>query len=173
MLPNLSPQLSARLDTANRTIYILWLALTASICVYGGVVFMIASTADGQATPLPLPPFLFPMLAFMQAIAGMVMYRHMTGPDRVRAVLNEPPATDPQLSEAEQRLSRVPGLIFTASIIRWALFESVAVLGLVLGITERSFQAFVPYGVTALALMAMTPPKLRQVTESALPLMPP
>jgi hypothetical protein len=41
----------------------------------------------------------------------------------------------------------------------------------VLAIMNHSFEDFVPYGVAAVALMAGTPPKVRQVTLSALPLL--
>jgi len=177
MLPNISPQLSTRLDAASRTMHILWFALMASVATYGSAVFVIASQGEDAPARLPLPSFVFPMVAVMLAITGSVLYRQQTSPDRIRTLLQEKRAADSQeqqlgLSERELRLNRVPGLVFTGAIIRWALFESIAVLGLVLGISHLSFEDFVPYGIAALALQAMTPPKVRQVTLSAVPLLP-
>jgi hypothetical protein len=172
MLPNISPQLSARLDASSRTMHILWAALMMSVATYGFAVFMIAGQADAQITPLPLPPFVIPIVAVSVAITGIMLYRQLTSPDRIRAAMQAKGSEqDATLSESELRLSRVPPLVFTASIIRWALFESVAVFGLVLAIMSHSFEDFVPYGVAAVALMASTPPKVRQVTLSALPLL--
>lgn len=173
MLPNISPQLSARLDTQSRTIHILWGALLASVAVYGLVVFLVAQEATAVPEQLPLPRVAFPIVAIMNVATGMLLYRQFTSPDRIRAVVQEQRAgEDAALSDAERRLNRVPQLVFTSSIIRWALFESVAILGLVQAMTSHALEDFVPYGVVAIVLMAMTPPKLKQVTLSAAPLLP-
>lgn len=156
MTPNISPELSARLDATSRTAHILWIALMMSVAVYGGVSFIITSQGDGAAEPLALPPLVFPLLAVAAATAGVVLYRHLTSPDRLRALVHE-----------QRSIEQVPGLVLTASIIRWALFESVAIYGLVLAITNHSFEAFLPYGITAIGLQAMSPPRLKQITRTA------
>lgn len=173
MHPNISPQLAARLDAVSRSMHIVWFALMMSVVTYAFAVFMITrQPAEGDTAPV-LPPFVFPIAAVALAVTGVMLYRQMTSPDRLRAALQEKSSErDPTFTEAELRLIRVPPLVFTASIIRWALFESVAILGLVLAILNRSFEDFVPYGATAIALMAMAPPKGRQVTLSAIPLLP-
>jgi hypothetical protein len=179
MTPNISPQFSAQLDRNSRVAHILWFALMASVAIYGGVVFLLASQAGEAATTLPLPPLVFAALAAANAATGIVMYRQFTSPDRIRARLQQPPAQHSgenqaqlqALSAEERRLASVPALVLTASIIRWALFESVAIFGLVQAITSRSFEVFLPYGLAAIALQAMTPPRLKQVTLEAVPLL--
>ena len=64
-----------------------------------------------------------------------------------------------------------PGAHFM-NVLRWALFESVAIFGLVLGILHHSFVHFVPFGMVALALMAMTPPRIKQEIDAAIALLP-
>jgi len=191
MTPNISSQLSAQLDASNRVAHILWFALMMSVVIYGGVTFIIAGQGGEGTGELALPPLVFAALAVSSALTGVMMYRQLTSPDRIRAVLSEPRTVEQEyarmqptqqspemrarlqaLSAAELRLNRVPGLVFTASIVRWALFESVAIFGLVLAINSRSFEAFLPYGITAIALQAMSPPRLKQITLSAIALMP-
>jgi F0F1-type ATP synthase assembly protein I len=52
-----------------------------------------------------------------------------------------------------------------------SLLTAVTV-GLVLGILQGSFEAFLPYGLAALALMAMTPPRIKARVIEAIPLLP-
>jgi hypothetical protein len=161
MTPHINPQLSARLDASSRTAHILWFALMMSVAIYGGVSFIIASQGNEAAAPLALPPFVFPVLAVMSAVAAVVLYRQFTSPDRIRALVSQ-----------SRSVEQVPQLVLTASILRWALFESVAIYGLVLAIMSRSFEAFLPYGIVAIGLQAMSPPRLKQITLSALAFLP-
>lgn len=177
MTPSISSQFSAQLGASSRVAFILWSALMMSVVVYGGAAFMITSQGDAEAAGFPMPPFVLPLVAVIAATTGAVLYRHFTSPDRIRALLQAAqPPSDTQEQQAlparERQLSRVPALVLTATILRWALFESVAIFGLVLAISDLSFEAFVPYGVAAIALMAMTPPRLKQLTLSAIPLLP-
>jgi hypothetical protein len=161
MTPNISPQLSAQLDASSRTAHILWFALMMSVCIYGGVSFIIASQGDEATSELGLPSFVFPLLSVAAVAAGVVLYRQLTSPDRLRALVNQ-----------QRSVEQVPGHVLTASILRWALFESVAIYGLVLAIMSHSFEAFLPYGIVAIAFQAMSPPRLKQITLSALALLP-
>lgn len=178
MTPRISAQLAERVASAERTMRILWVALMGSVSVYGLVLYQLS--LSGMATqPMALPPLVPPALALMLAATGFILFRTLSAPDRIRALLKDarPPQGEPAthaegLSEAERRLSRVPPTYFTLYILRWAIFESIAVLGLVLGILSGSFEVFVPYGLAAIALMAMSPPRIKQRLIDAIPLLP-
>jgi hypothetical protein len=176
-MPTFSDQFAASVHAAERTIRILWAALMASVCMYGGVLFLVASNGEAPEPPAAALTYVFPVVALMSASTGAMLFRAMSSPDRVRALLQadrapQDTAKAQGLPDAERRLSRIPPLYFTLYILRWALFESVAIFGLVLGILHHSFLHFVPFGLAALVLMAMTPPRITQQIDEAIALLP-
>lgn len=175
MTPRISGQLSERLDNAERTMRILWIALMGSVSVYGFVIYQLSRNGDRVASETILPPFVPPIVALSLAAVGTALFRTLSSPERMRTLLQNAGAYEAELQawpEAERRLARVPPALFTLYILRWAIFESIAILGLVLGILQGSFETFVPYGLAAIALMAMTPPRIKSQVIEAIPLLP-
>jgi hypothetical protein len=137
--------------------------LMASVVMYAAILVMITQ----QPATTPLPTF-DPMIAMLIAaiygaitLVGVipVMQRAFL-PPRDRIASERVDLDDPQVAALLQpKLMRLrTGLIFT-----WALCESVAVGGLVIGLLFRSLTYFLPFGAVALLAMLYHAP-----TESLL-----
>lgn len=179
MIASISAQLTQQVKSAERTMRILWSALMMSVLMYGFVMFQLSRNREATPPESAIPPWAPPIIALALAAMGTALFRAMSSPDRVRALLQLPhtPAHDrvgqlASLPESERRLGRLLPMLFTLHIMRWAIFESIAIVGLVLGILTGSLEVFVPYGLAALSLIAMTPPRIKQQVVAALPLLP-
>ena len=72
-----------------------------------------------------------------------------------------------QLPESEQYIYVLSNGTFISSIIQWALFESVAIMGFVATTMTGNFNTFLPFGAVALVLMFLTAPVSGMVEKKA------
>ena len=114
-------------------------ALIASVVVYGGVVMLVTRppapgtmVADAPVARTDLPASFTAVLAVLALVtlAVIVVVRRKIRPGRYAA----------------------------PAIASWALAESIAVLGLLLGLLRRDMAYFLPFGgVSLLVMLALTP----------------
>lgn len=131
-------------------------ALIASILLFG-VMLMFVIRPPGEAVvgaDIPVradPPAYFAAIMIAMAAASMLaiyMVRRRMSRDRAAAA-----ATTPE--HAARNRSR----LYSASIASWALCESIALYGLVLGIVHRDTGPFLPFAAVALVLLVALAPR--------------
>jgi F0F1-type ATP synthase membrane subunit c/vacuolar-type H+-ATPase subunit K len=130
------------IENAVRITRMLYLALLVSVGTYGLIVFLITN----NQTPKELDPIMLYALAGAAATT-MVMIVVLRGkllpPTREAHSLSEPIPEDEQVKQALGRL-------FTASIITWALCESIAIYGLVLSFISFQPKYFLGFAAASL-----------------------
>jgi hypothetical protein len=120
---------------------LVWLALLNAVLLYGVVSFLVARPA---ASPPPIPGGLFPALGVLLAVASVLSPRFLRDPAPSR--------------DSEGRRSTLAG-IRTREFVRWALDESVAVVGLVAALLHGDPKLVVPYVVVAAGLLVLHRPR--------------
>ena len=165
------------------TLRILHGAMCATIGIYLLMLFMVinsqnaaqrnqAPPVEGASTPAPVkqePPgdivtIVFAAMAGVSAL-GLLVVRSKLMPKgadvgRTEALAGSSAALPDQLgAPAKRALAR----LFTASIFAWALAESVAVFGLILGFLHRDVVHYLPFGACALLLLLVMTPRRAQV----------
>jgi hypothetical protein len=128
-------------EQARRVNKILWLALIASQAVYLGVVLSGVGTSRNQPLDLPALPIALATVAVATAIGSHLCWRRASGAGR-----------------PIHRTSPNPAASFTFYILAWALDESIAIYGLILGLLAFSAEVWSPFSVAALALMLVHRP---------------
>jgi len=167
---------------------ILWMAFSAAIVLYGGIVYFMfgvrSSFQEAFAHPLALP---LALVAIGAAVAARWLPGRIFSEQQAREVLAKDPdpaelARDSStgnvdenrlakiraLSDGERRLLTLAQYSVTPFIIQLALQEAIAVFGLVLGFEAQSVLAFIPFGLVALAMNLTVSPKLEPVFEAAM-----
>src|SRR5512139_3881754 len=115
MIPRISGQLSQQVESAERTMRILWFALMSSVALYGFVMYQLArNPSDERMSPPAIPPWAPPIIALSLAATGAIFFRTFVAPDRIRALLQlaHTPAHDrvaqlQALPDSERRLGRL------------------------------------------------------------------
>lgn len=147
------------IDARFRTITILHLGLVASIGIYGFVLFQ---ATLGQ-TPRDLDPVMLYTLAGI-SLAMMVVIPVLRGkmlpPMRAARSLDEP------VPEGD-KVDAAAGKLFTASIVTWALCESMAIYGLVLSFTSYQMKYFLPFAALSLLNFLIYRPRKEQLLAVA------
>jgi hypothetical protein len=87
MIPTISAQLATRVESAERTMRILWVALMFSVAAYGFAIHQIARTGEMTPSDLPLPPLVPPVIALSLAVTGAVLFRYSSGRGRAGCCL--------------------------------------------------------------------------------------
>ena len=176
----LSPDLKNFLAPMVRTMTIIWGAMMAASIFYVFIAWFIfgpaeQTVADAEAgQPGPIAPILG-VVAFLVIVASIILERWWFSGPRIMAKLAETPAYErlvagqntgnpsrdqfESLPESEQELACLVPYYQTGMIIIWAMRESVAVLGLVGAIVTSDFMVVVPFGVGALAFLAIKMPR--------------
>lgn len=142
-----------------RTLRILHIAITASIGLYAVVLLVITqqpsdtehmslSDATGLAVVLGV--------ASLAVLALIPFVRKRIGPARDEsAAARRSASTEGELSGAERTAI---GKLMSAELVTYAMGESVAVFGLVLGLITYQFVIFLPFaGLALLQLILLTP----------------
>lgn len=133
------------------TLRIIWGSLLMSIAIYGVVAAVVAKTmtatvAGGAANPIVL---VLGVVALMMALMAIFVPRAAMRRSEERGSIAPPDPSAPP---------SVPPNVFTALIIRWAMLEAVAILGLVAALITADPRAFIPLGVVAIAGMLLSYP---------------
>ncbi|HEY0592330.1 MAG TPA: hypothetical protein VGF40_11225 [Thermoanaerobaculia bacterium] len=133
------------------TLRIIWGSLLMSIAIYGVVAAVVAKTmtatvAGGAANPIVL---VLGVAALVMAVMAIFVPRAAMRRGGERAPIAPPDPSAPP---------SVPPNVFTALIIRWAMLEAVAILGLVAALIIADPRAFIPLGAVAIAGMLLSYP---------------
>lgn len=153
--------------TANiQHLRIIWLAVVSSVIIYGLVAWM-AVEATAKPSTEQLYAFVSNPLSFALAIAAMAAFFAsiivpglMIRSRRPRTRTTTPP---------EQSRGEVSSEVITAMIVRYALLEAPAILGLLGAFLLQEWRFFLPFGALSLiglALTTPTPAMIRAVEES-------
>lgn len=160
------------------TLRILHLAMCASLGIYLIMLFMVISGQQqkgvDQVAPAaeevkkaePPGDMITIVLAAMAATSAVgllvvrskLMPRGADGGGRAEALAGEP-VPDALSGPQKKALAR----LFTASIVAWALAESVAIYGLVLGFLHMDVMRYLPFAACALVLLLVMTPRRAQV----------
>lgn len=132
-------------DTFARTHRVIWLALSASTVVYGAILFVVAPTREGALPGGDVLPAIFAALA--ASIAALSFWWRR----RYQNAATPTAAGVAPWAETAARLG-------PASIVAWALSESVAVLGLALGMLSGRVDVYVPFLAGSLLLFYLHRP---------------
>jgi len=117
---------------------VMWLAMTASVFVYGAVAFVVARSMEPG--PAGLPVWLFPALSVGLATVAVVLHR--------------------KLGETQPRRREEPAsLVRPLEVQVWVLDETVAILGLVGALLTGNATGYVAYGVASLILLVLHRPQ--------------
>ena len=165
---------------------VIWIAFLGTIVAYVGVAYaFFGNTGSGaealRSNPLTIP---FAILSVAAAVLAPIMPRLIATDSRLRQVIDRPPealATDPKtgavseyrlakiklLSVDEQRLIALVSGSFVPFIVRLAFNESIALFGLVLAFTSKSFVAVLPFAVLGFVLNLMVPSLLDSALSRA------
>lgn len=158
--------LPATLGAATRTMRLVHAALTAAVGIYVVVVaVLVRRPADPQAgaAAIGVLPYAFAAAAVGSLVALVVLRRKMMPAREPPAQLADRIADDDPLPEPARRAL---GKVFAASIVTWALAESVAIYGFVLGILLRDVRPMLPFAAVSIAVLLAYAPR-RALLEAA------
>jgi hypothetical protein len=161
------------LETIRRVI---WIAFLATVLGYVAVAYAFFGKSGSDVEALRANPLTIPLvvLSVVTALLAPIMPR-MIAPDwRLRQLISRPPealARDPRtgavyeerlakikmLSVDEQRLFALLNSSFVGFIVRLAFNESIALYGMVLAFTAKSFVAVLPFAIVSFVLNLMVP----------------
>ena len=151
----LTVEQETEIEEKQRVLSVIWLALSASILVYG---FLVSSLRMGDAAGPALPDenlvFLFQFLMGGAFLLGSLNYRKLT---RSLAAPRRGVSFRAGVAQLQKRL-----------IVSWALFEVIVVLGLILAFQGLPLQEFYVYVGLSLLSMLAHPPRasfLRTIAE--------
>jgi hypothetical protein len=143
---------------------IVHVCMMVTIVVFGGLMAIVTHPAGdamaGSAAPVrgAPPPFLTPIMAALAAttLAAIALVRRRMATARERG---------PGTTEAAQ--PRPTSRLYVGAILSWALAESIAVDGLVLGIAHRDMAAFLPFAAVSLAVLLLLWPRRGHIQYDA------
>jgi F0F1-type ATP synthase membrane subunit c/vacuolar-type H+-ATPase subunit K len=148
------------IEQSQRTMTILFFALMASVGMYG---FILLQVTQGQ-TPKEIDPPAFLYALIVVALAQMafipVLRRIMLPPMREARSLDEPVPEGGKVQQALQKLQ-------TASIVSWALCESIAIYGLLLAFLSFQMKYFFPFAAVSLVNFLIYRPRREQLLGAA------
>jgi len=183
----LTGALAELLRPLERSLRILWVAVTLSIGVYVGLAYVVAEPApDPTQAPMALRRALA-ATAVVVAVASFALSRVLLSDARLRDRLRSDPApadlvgrlragtpaADAALRAAralaphERRLAALAVPVWQVTLVRLVLHEGIAVLGLVLAVLGQTFSLVLPYALAAFALNLLVPPRLGAALERA------
>ena len=142
-----------------RTLTILYVALMGALGMYAYVAFMIA----GAQEPRPLPDIMLPVFIAMGA-GAMVMIPILRG--KLLPPMKEATSLNDTVPENEQTRAATAKL-FSASIVTWALCESIAIYGLVLSFMTAEPKYFLGFAAASLVNFLIYRPRKEQLLGAA------
>jgi len=135
-------------------------ALVASILLFGGLLAMVTRPPGdpviGADIPVRASPpgFLVPIMAGLAGASLLAIYAVRRRMARHREAAAATTAEASALTRAR---------LYTGSVVSWALAESIALYGLVLGIIYRGTTPFLPFAAVSLLLMIVLAPRRRHI----------
>jgi hypothetical protein len=179
-----SPAFQELVQGQERVQRVLWAALLVSIMLYGVVAHVVTGTPDTATPVMPALWAAFAMAAFGAGGLSLAWPRVALSDDRLRQAMAREavpsgsrgairPASAAlrervgRLDARERRLYSVMSAAFTASIVRLAMNESIAIHGLVLSILSHDPRWFWIFAFPAIALDIAMFPRLDPLVERA------
>jgi hypothetical protein len=189
----MDPWFQKRLDGRIKIFRIVWFALMASILIYGFILSQKPSNVavdwnDVIQNPIGLPfmiaaamtfvlSFILPTI-FIKALSKRAMVRPWNEQSLRAAVTSKGQRLYRDedipkllaLSGEDLSVERFTGPYLIFKILRWALSESAAIFGFLLGSMMHSVQVFYPFAAVALLGMLMSGPSLTELRRCAIEL---
>jgi F0F1-type ATP synthase membrane subunit c/vacuolar-type H+-ATPase subunit K len=135
-------------------------ALILSLLLFGGLLAMVTRPPGdpviGADIPVRADPpaIMIPIMAALAAASLLAIYIVRRRMARDRDAVAAAPVEDSARTRAR---------LYTGSITSWALAESIALYGLVLGIIYRGTGPFLPFAAVSLLLMIVLAPRRRDI----------
>ena len=171
------------LENVRRTIWVAYIVATVAFVALAYAFFaQTGSDVDAlRSNPLTIP---LVILSLATAALAPIVPRRKMSDARLRQLISQPPETfarDPRtgtvyedrvakiktLSADEQSLFALVRISFSPFVVQLAFNESIALYGLVLAFTTRSFVAVLPFAVVSFALNLMVPSLLDSAMSRA------
>ena len=181
MISDALRELVRPVESVNR---ILWIAMTASICINAYVAFLTAERAERPSEASPALTLSLAGAALVAGIVSLLVARHFLSDERLRTAMRSDPdpralAKNPQtgavdevrlqkiqaLGSMERKLLRLTGVFFTPFILRLVLNEAISIFGLVLALLSHSFTPILPFTAAAIALNLTCLPRMDALLE--------
>jgi len=166
---------------------LLWMLMASSIAIYGGVLFFLLEKGMNNEAPPPETlqaiGLALTAAAASAGVASIVLPRILMAPKRLCARMPDPAPDEIVLPRKGRRevidlralapLERKVAYVlkkdaFAAGLIGIALAESVALMGLVLGVLSREILAATPFLFVGGALVMARMPKLEALARELL-----
>jgi hypothetical protein len=128
-------------------------ALMASVLLFGVMVVMVTRPPGDPVVGADIPVRAEPPAVLTPIMAGLAAASLLAVAIVRRRMARERAGGKPV----------VPARAYSSSIASWALTESIAICGLVLGIIQRDPVAFVPFGSVSLLVLALLVPRRRHI----------
>jgi len=127
---------------------VVWLTMVASVGVYFVLLAVLVGAGGAVAQPelVMVLRRVFLIVAGLESFAIWVIHRRLLGP----AVMRVPGTTESPLE---------PGRALGVHLVCWALGESIAIYGLVLGLLGHELGAAAPFFVWGAALLVFLRPR--------------
>lgn len=154
-----------------QVVQIMWMAMTVSVLIYGGLAFYVAGTlaaARDTSGAGAQDPYSNPIVVVLHLAGFAALAMGFFVPGRiVRASRTNDPLAPPPEPGAPFVLSLA---VMRATVVRFAMYEAAAVMGLVLAMVTATPFLFLPLGLLSLSALLMAFPsedRLRELEESA------
>lgn len=138
------------------TLRMIWFSLVSAIVIYAVIAFVVPAEHDAAGGGSTAPA----ILALQIAGAAVLLAAWFVPGALLRRSSEEAMRGAPARPDG----AAVPPKTSVALLVRWALLEAVAILGLLAAFIGQDSRFFVPFGVVALAGMLLAFPG-RGVTE--------
>jgi F0F1-type ATP synthase membrane subunit c/vacuolar-type H+-ATPase subunit K len=147
------------IDQQHKTLTILYVALVGSLGMYAFVAFSVAGAQEPrELQPIMLPTFIGLSLAMMAMIP--FLRSKILPPMKEAASLSENIPENDQTRAATAKF-------FSASIVTWALCESIGIYGLVLAFLSAQPKYFLGFGAASLVNFLIYRPRRDQLLAVA------
>jgi F0F1-type ATP synthase membrane subunit c/vacuolar-type H+-ATPase subunit K len=148
------------MDARHRTMMILHLALMGSVGIYAFILFQVTQGQPPRELDPPVMLYALAGVALAMMAVIPVLRSKMLPPIREAKSLDEPVPEDEKVQAAVAKL-------FTASIVTWALCESIAIYGLVLAFLSFQMKYFFAFAAASLVNFLIYRPRKEQLLGAA------
>jgi hypothetical protein len=142
-----------------KTLTIVYLALIASVGAYGFIAFQVA----GAQEPKELPPLFFEMLVGV-SVATMAMIPLLR--KKLLPPMKEATSLSEKVPETDETRAATAKL-FSASVVTWALCESIAIYGLILAFMSAQPKYFLGFAAASIVNLLIYRPSREQILAAA------
>jgi hypothetical protein len=158
------PEIAGRIDRQCKVMQIIWGALCVSVCFYFVISLAIPQTAAFPSGQLKMILLALGTMAIGAAGGGTLIHvKYLTeGALMARAEI-APPAGG---RTGEEQLTKLLGEWMSWNIVSWALFESIAIFGLMLYLIGASRLPLIVFCVTSLGLMFLNRPNAEELKKA-------